>query len=699
MTRQREEIRMRGALRASRVALGAALGLALAAAKPASIEDTTTVVAVEIPVQVVDGGRPVRGLTRNQFEVYVGRQRQALTGFEVVDLVSVAEPAAQPQVSAASRRHFLFLFDLAFSDPGSVVKAREAAQDILARLHASDLAAVATYNAAKGPQLLLGFSSDRRQVQTALLSLGQPALIDQRQDPLRLMIGELKGSPPAGGGGRAELRTDLVFEELELQARQSERVDRMTQEAKVRALTRSLADLGRLMAAVEGRKHVVYLSEGIDSSLLVGAQSHEEQEEMASTAAAGDVASIDSDQRFGSSASTNALQAMVEEFRRADCTIQSVDISRLRAGGEAVARRGSGLDSLVMMAKDTGGEVYQNFNDLGEAMGQMLDRTSVTYVLAFQPQDLKLDGAFHRLRVELKGGPRGARVVHRPGFYAPRPAAQQSSMERLFDAGAALMDAPGGAFSLAALAAPFYDGGETSYVPVLLEIDGRSFAAGVEGQALPTEIYVYALAADGAIADFVTQTVGLDLAKVGQALQQSGVKFFGHLDLVPGDYTLRALVRNGSTGATALQVVPLHVPAVGAPALLPALFHEPVGKWLMVREAQAAGEAQPPYPFISRQQAFVPASRPVLAAGQAAAMSLVGYNLGEGDLRAKAVVVDANGAETAAGLELLEREPGTPERIAATLLPPPLAPGEYRLRVTLTSSAGQTESSLAVVVR
>jgi hypothetical protein len=345
--------------------------------------------------------------------------------------------------------------------------------------------------------------------------------------------------------------------------------------------------------------------------------------------------------------------------------------------------------------------VFQNFNDLGEAMGQMLDRTSVTYVLAFQPQDLKLDGAFHRLRVELKGGPRGARVVHRTGFYAPRPIAQRSSMERLFDAGTALMDAPGGAFSLAALAAPFYHGGETSYVPVLLEIDGRSFAAGVEGQALPTEIYVYALAADGAIADFVTQTVGLDLAKVGPALAQSGVKFFGHLDLSPGDYTLRALVRNGATGATALQVVPLRVAAVGtgSPALLPPLFPEPVGKWLMVRETQPAGEAQPPYPFMSKQQAFVPASRPVLVAGQVAAMSLVAYNLGAGELRAKAVVVDSEGAETAAGLELHEREPGSPERIVATLRPPPLAPGEYRLRVTVSSAAGETDSSLAVLVR
>ena len=44
-------------------------------------------------------------------------------------------------------------------------------------------------------------------------------------------------------------------------------------------------------------------------------------------------------------------------------------------------------------------------------------------------------------------------------------------------------------------------------------------------------------------------TVGLELLKVGAALQQSGLKFFGHLDLPPGDWAVRVLVRNAATGA------------------------------------------------------------------------------------------------------------------------------------------------------
>src|SRR6185436_14643822 len=50
-------------------------------------EETSQVVAVEVPVNVLGrDGKPVRGLTAADFEVYDAGQRQAVTGFEVIDL-------------------------------------------------------------------------------------------------------------------------------------------------------------------------------------------------------------------------------------------------------------------------------------------------------------------------------------------------------------------------------------------------------------------------------------------------------------------------------------------------------------------------------------------------------------------------------------------------------------------------------------
>jgi hypothetical protein len=410
---------------------------------------------------------------------------------------------------------------------------------------------------------------------------------------------------------------------------------------------------------------------------------------------------VDSEQRYGSTKTSNDLEKMLEEFRRGDCVIQTVDIGGLRERGGAETQFTGGRDSLFAIADGTGGELYENFNDLSAAMEQMLKRTSVTYVLAFQPESLKRDGSYHRLRVELKDASRGTRVIHRPGFYAPRPFAEQSSTERMMQTAQQVVAGVEGGIPVSVLAAAFPTGGEQSYVPVLLEVDGPALLAGQPaGQPLPAEIYVYALDAQGAVQDFVSQTVGLDVAKVEPALRQSGLKFFGHLDLGPGDYSVRVLVRNGATGVSGLEVATVHVPAFTAadPILLPAFFPEPAGKWLIVREAAKEGDRQVPYPFMAGEQPFIPASMPVVGPGEETAVSLVGYHLKDGDLQAEAKVLTAEGQEAGpAELRVVKRfgrGADGADRVTAALKTSGLRPGEYLLMVTLVDAGGGSETSV-----
>src|ERR1700680_1695546 len=99
----------------------------LAAPQPAgrsgALSETTEVVAVQVPVQVVRNGEPVRGLTAADFEVYDGRRKQTVTGFEVLDLAAKQGPS-MASIAPALRRHFLFLFDLSVSEPKSIVTGR-----------------------------------------------------------------------------------------------------------------------------------------------------------------------------------------------------------------------------------------------------------------------------------------------------------------------------------------------------------------------------------------------------------------------------------------------------------------------------------------------------------------------------------------------------------------------------------------------
>src|SRR5882724_6000487 len=676
--------------------------------------ETTNVVAIEVPVEVVRGGEPVRGLTAADFEVSEGRRKLKITGFDVIDLKSAPTPPGAPApapLPVAARRHFLLLFDLSFSEPSSVLKARHAAADLVARsLHPTDLVAVATYSVNQGPRLVLGFTTDRRQIALAIDTLGvaNPLERTSAADPLRLVYEAEESQFTAHEqlnpqGGRTEIKLlerGELLDTLKTLSPSAQQQDRQNQIDRVISLSRSLADLARMMATVGGRKYVLYLSEGFDSSLLTGTLNQEDVQQNNAMLETDPVLTL-TEGRNGDTRTLNRMERMFDQFRRADCVIQAIDIGGLRGSGDLGYTRPNGQEALFTMAKETGGELFENWNDLGAAMGKMLDRTSVTYVLTLQPDDLKLDGAYHKLNVGLKNAPRGTRVVAKPGFYAPRPFAQRNPLERALDAADAIVGgAEGGTISTAVLAAPFHlAAGPMAYVPVLIEVDGKGLLASLEGTVAPAEIYAYALDASGGVRDFFSQTLNLDLGKIGPQLRAGGLKFFGHLDLPPGEYSVRVLVRNGRTGAYGLKVTPVEVPAFAqGPFLLPPFFPEPPGKWLMTREAPRGKTAEnPPYPFLLQEEPYIPASRPVLGAGQDARVALVVYNLGAGEVKAAARVLGADGKEVqAAELEVTDRERGgaaAPDRLTASLHALRLQPGEYQLQVTLTDGGGGRETS------
>ena len=71
------------------------------------------------------------------------------------------------------------------------------------------------------------------------------------------------------------------------------------------------------------------------------------------------------------------------------------------------------------LADATGGRYFHNSNDLKAGFGQVAATPEFVYVLGFSPQNLKLDGAYHALKVTLKM-PRGLDLQARRGYYAPR---------------------------------------------------------------------------------------------------------------------------------------------------------------------------------------------------------------------------------------------------------------------------------------
>jgi VWFA-related protein len=687
---------------------GLALCAPVAAAPPAVETGSTTVVAVEVPVAVLVDGRPLRGLSADDFELLDGRTPQRLTGFEVIDLAAAAASAAP--LPAAGRRHFLLLFDLANSDPAAIGRAKVAARELVGKsLVASDLVAVGAYSRS-GARLALAFTPDRGQAIAAIEGIGSPELFDRQADPLALQLADARraseptnepaivapASRRANPDGDAEpalgdIKKEEVRDALENSAAAVDMARRQEASAQVIAFTRGFGDLAKLMSRVDGRKYVVFLSQGFESALATGGDDPDQAERDARNVESGERFRVDSEKRFGSGRVANELAAMLADFRRSDCVIETVDIGGLAAGAAEQARRG-GRETLFAMAADTGGRLYENFNDLGEAMGDLLDATSVTYVLTFQPRDPASDGAYHPIAVRLRNAPRGARVVHRPGYYAPTRYADLRAVDRQLDTAQLLISGEsGGTLVAGAVAACFPGAGERAHVPVVVELDGPSLIATRGGGAddkVRAAVYVYAFDRTGAVRDWVAQPLSLDLAKVEGKLLDEGLKLATDLRLPAGDYSVRVLVRAGAEGAYWLDQLAVRVPdfAAAEPRALPPLFPQPMSSGLVVRASTSAEKTRGlAYPFTLGDRSYLPTALPRVDPGAEIQAVWVAYNLGPGEPEVGGRLEDELGRELPGGaIRRIERVPGGgagESRWLVTVAPGAAASGWYTLRL------------------
>lgn len=665
-----------------------------------------TAVVVEVPVQVLAAdGKPVRGLEAEDFELREGRRVQEITGFEVIDLVG-DEPGdgtkAMP-VPLPARRHFLLLFDLGFSEPGKIARARQAAREVVAhRLHPTDLVAVATYSGAVGARWILGFTSDRGEIDAAIEDLGVIRSSGQAADPLALTRLDPSATGEAvsdlGGRGRSVLTDTILQEHLEDLAADFDRTSRAELSGHAQAMLQGLQAIGEQLRWIHGRKHVLLFSQGFPSSLVLGLGSQDSARirEINEAAMQGEYWRVNSDERFGSSASLSVLESLVAELRRTGTALEAIDITGIAADPEDIMARPPGEDILFALADATGGELYRNFNDLGEAMTELLARTSITYVLSFQPRDPRADGSYHPIRVRLRDGPEGGRVLHRPGYHAPLPLAEQSPEVRQITAAQLLLGGEvGGPMPVAAVAAPQPGTGERAHVTLLLEIDGDAIL-GPEGRGGRTvlDLYAYAFDAAGEIRDFVARQVGLDLRLLEPKLRQRGLKFWSRLALPPGAYTTRVLVRDLATGRDTVQEVAFTVPDFATqrqPLLLPPLFVDGPPEWLVIGQPANGTETEESAGLALAGGPFLPAARASLRPGGEAELALLTWHADAASRQLEGRILGAAGELVAtASLERLavHGRPDGLERIEARLRGGDLPPGAYVLEVRLDDPAG-----------
>jgi len=130
---------------------------------------------------------------------------------------------------------------------------------------------------------------------------------------------------------------------------------------------------------------------------------------------------------------------LMDRAIRANVTVNSLDVRGVYAvipGGDAsqTGRASVGATNLMMLmeknalsadsdvmeelAEATGGQFFHNDNGLFEGFRQLVAQPEYIYILGFSPQNLKLDGARHALKVAIKN-PKGFELQARNAYYAP----------------------------------------------------------------------------------------------------------------------------------------------------------------------------------------------------------------------------------------------------------------------------------------
>ena len=589
--------------------------LFLAAPLFAQVRETVNVNVVEVPVTVVDSsGNPVRGLTAANFELVDGGRKRDITSFDSIDFASTASVNAISPLNPAARRSFLLLFDLGFSSPNSLRRAQEAARRFVTEsVGPRDLVGVGSIDVTKGFRLLSAFTTDRDLVASAI----SDPLKFRGIDPLGIAnqvggteIGTQPTSSATGGAGgkQAEARQSNEAE-FAAAARENQAALARNNQAYVRQRIEtqvdSLGQLAKTLRAVPGRKQIIFLSEGFDASILQGRDARDSSEQAKENEAVtrGQIWNVDSDARYGNTSSLTVLDRMVQLFRQSDVVLHALDIQGVRVQNDASGSRINSNAGLYVLARPTGGEVFQNENNIKTNFNRMLHSQEVVYVIGFQAPVAKA-GAFHDLKLKLVNVPAGSHASYRSGYYETGADTQQE--RALTDAEIVVNDIPQSDVHVAALSAAFPNASGNAQVPLILELNGKDLAQSAKGSNAGAEIYVYAFDSEGVVRDRLYQRLQLDLKKVGDRLRSTGVRYYGTLSLPPGQYAIKSLVRTSEGDKRGFARSEVTVFKANEMALASPIPIDEDPKWLLVKGTNA--HASGSYPFTVSGQDYIPSA-------------------------------------------------------------------------------------------
>lgn len=414
--------------------------------EPTTFKVNVKLVVVRVVVRDAQG-RAVGNLRKEDFQIFDKGKPQVITQFEVEQPGSLTakarqkstespsdtpgEPATPSAGGAVPERFVAYVFDDVHLEFGDLARARDAAERHFVTLRPTDRAAIFTTSGLKP----LDFTDDRAQLQAALNNLrpnpiaGNPVQqcpdigyyqadqIINKNDPVALQVAlqEMAVCEPA-------IRGATLNPAPEVNAIATEVLNAGSHESHI-ALS-SLADVVHHLSLMPGQRSVVLVSPGFITPDL-----QYEYNQL-----------IDRAVRSEIIINTLDARGLYVPTAFADASRNPAGI--VQAGAAAVAQKmlienaaaSAQADLLAILSDSTGGIFFHNNNDFDEGFRRVAETPEYSYALAFVPQNLKLDGSFHSLKIKLNTSQKLV-LQSRRGYYAPKnsPNPDEQAKEEIED--------------------------------------------------------------------------------------------------------------------------------------------------------------------------------------------------------------------------------------------------------------------------
>jgi VWFA-related protein len=540
---------------------------------------STGVNLVSVPVVVRDReGRAVGTLRREDFQLFDKGKPQIISRFSVQKtetagtVVATApgarneKPGLTPTPAPLAERFVAYLFDDVHLSFGDLAHARDAA-DLQVGQSLDGNTRVAIYTTSG--LTTADFTRDRDALHAALFGL-QPrpstdhhfACPDISYYQADLMLN--KKDPRAIATAIMELaacRGDRPPPGLEEQMRDQNRLpspDEIAATAAASAVLQIgvrdsrfalevLTNMIRRMSALPGTKSIVLVSQGF----LVLPEHRQEESEIMNRAVRENIIinSINVRGLFTVDPGASAKFTGDNEFLIKES--EYVRESQLQD-----------QNVLAELADGTGGTYFHNNNDLGLGFRRVASPPEFIYVLGFSPRNEQMDGAFHTLRVSLKGI-KDLSLHARQGYYAPSHAEdpQEAARREIQDALFSREELAGIPIDLQLQFVSLSD--TSARLAVMAHLDVKQLHFGrAEGRNDNTLTITSGLFdANGNYISAIQKT--LDMRLRDQTLENvlaSGINVRTNFEVAPGSYVVRLVVRDAEGQTMAARNGAIEIP-------------------------------------------------------------------------------------------------------------------------------------------